>query len=179
MPKCSNTPLRWWELLAFKFWPSYFRATAPISFLTFEHDGMRFRAGSYSARGDISKTQRFRVFPRPTCIFRGLFLSFCTAATCKFSKLYFPPQFFCILLSTFVQILNLARPCRYRLLKNLVDGCRMQSCHTLTSGRNVKNTVFDIATKQLKAIPFCFVHCIPNLCDTIRFGAAGASNGKL
>ena len=42
---------------------------------------------------------------------QACFLTFCTAVECKFSKLYFLPQFVCILLSTFVQILSLARPC--------------------------------------------------------------------
>ena len=51
----------------------------------------------------------FRAFPRPT--FSGLFLIFCTAGECGFSKLYLLPQLVFILLSTFVQVLSLARPC--------------------------------------------------------------------
>ena len=108
-PNCSKAPLRWWELLAFKFWPSHFRAAAVISFFMVEHDGMPRTGVSYSAGCEISKTQSFRAFPRPT--FPGLFLIFCTAGECEFSKLYFLPQFVCILLSTFVHILSLARPC--------------------------------------------------------------------
>ena len=55
MPNCSKPPLRWWELLAFEFWPSYFRATAAIGFLMFDHDEMRCTAVSYSAGCDISE----------------------------------------------------------------------------------------------------------------------------
>ena len=41
----------------------------------------------------------------------GLFLVFCTAVECEFSKLYFLLQLVLFLLYTFVNILNLERPC--------------------------------------------------------------------
>jgi hypothetical protein len=126
-PNRSKPPLRWWEMLAFKFWPSYFRATAAISFLMFEHDAMRCTAVSYmfSAGCEIYETPRFCAFPRPKVT--GLFLIFCTAVECEFSKMYFLPQLVSILPSIFVQIPSLARPCissreqQLGNLRNLAD----------------------------------------------------------
>jgi hypothetical protein len=97
------------ELLAFKFWPIHFRATAAISFLLSEHDAMPCTAGGYSAGLDMSEPRD--VSPSRGSKITGLFLLFCTAAECEFSKLYFSPQPILFLLSTFVKILNLARPC--------------------------------------------------------------------
>jgi hypothetical protein len=108
-PNCSKPPLRWWELLAFKFWPSYFTTTAAISFLMIEHDAMRCTVVSCSTGCEISKTPSFCAFLRPT--FTGLFLVICTAGEYEFSKLYFLPPLVFILLSTFVHIPSLARPC--------------------------------------------------------------------
>ena len=55
-PNCSKAPPRWWELLAFKFWPSYFRATAVFLLLMFKHDAMPRTTVSYSAGCEILKT---------------------------------------------------------------------------------------------------------------------------
>jgi hypothetical protein len=55
------------------------------------------------------ETQRFRAFPRPTFT-RQFFLISCTARECEFFTLYLLLQLVFILLSTFVKILNLARP---------------------------------------------------------------------
>ena len=71
-PNCSKPPLRWWELLAFKFWPSHFRAAAVISFFMVEHDGMPRTGVSYSAGCEISETPRFCACPSPKMT--GLFL---------------------------------------------------------------------------------------------------------
>jgi hypothetical protein len=99
----------WWELLAFKFWPSCFRAKAAISFLMSEHDGVHCTAVSYSAGCENYGTQSFCAFLRPKVT--GLFLVYYTPVECEFSKLYFLPQLVFILPSTFVQILSLVRPC--------------------------------------------------------------------
>jgi hypothetical protein len=66
-------------------------------------------AVSYSAWCEISET--LANGPSRGCKINGLFLIFCTAIECEFSKLYFLLQLVFILLSTFVKILNLARPC--------------------------------------------------------------------
>ena len=55
--------------------------------------------------------KRAQIVPSRGSKVTGLFLIFCTAVECKFSKLYFLPQLAFISLSTFVKILNLARPC--------------------------------------------------------------------
>jgi hypothetical protein len=75
----------------------------------FEHDAMRRTAVSYSARCEISETPSFCAFPRPKATW--LFLIFCTVVECEFSKMYFLPQLVFILLSIFVHIPSLARPC--------------------------------------------------------------------
>jgi hypothetical protein len=132
----TSTLVRWWELLAFNFWPSYFRATAAISFLMFEDDAMRCtavivtslvggptRTLSVTRQGArFSKKAHFCAFPRPKVI--GPFLILCTAVECEFSKLYFLPHLVSISPSSFVQILSLARPCissREQQLGNLAD----------------------------------------------------------
>jgi hypothetical protein len=107
-PNCSKPPPRWWELRAFKFWPSYFRATAVFISLMFEHDGMPCTAVNYSVGCEISKTHAN--LPSQGSKITGLCLIFFTAVEYEFSKLYFLPQLVFILLSTFVNILNLARP---------------------------------------------------------------------
>jgi hypothetical protein len=94
--------------LAFKIWLAYFRATAPISFLMCEHDGMGCKVVRYSAWCEIFRTQPFRVIPRRK--FTDQFLIFCNAVACEFSKVYFLPQSVCILHSTFAQISNLVQP---------------------------------------------------------------------
>jgi hypothetical protein len=71
-PNCSKAPLRWWGLLAFKFWPSRFRAAAVISFFMFEHDGMPKTAIGYSVGYGISETQSFCACRSPKNT--GLFL---------------------------------------------------------------------------------------------------------
>ena len=129
-PNCSKAPLRWWELLAFKFWPSHFRAAAVISFFMVEHDGMPRTGVSYSAGCEISKTQSFCAFPSPTLT--RLFLNFCTAVEREFYKLYFPPQLVLFLPCTFVQIPSLARPC---ILNLGAAGSNWQICrdHLVTN----------------------------------------------
>jgi hypothetical protein len=52
-PNCSKAPLRWWELLAFEFWSSHFRAVAVFLLLMFEHDAMSRTTVSYSAGCEI------------------------------------------------------------------------------------------------------------------------------
>ena len=71
-PNCSKAPLRWWELLAFKFWPSYFRATAVFLLLMFKHDAMPRTTVSYSPGCEISETANFCACPSPKMT--GLFL---------------------------------------------------------------------------------------------------------
>ena len=76
--------------------------------LMFEHDGMPCTAVNYSVGCEISKTHAN--LPSRGSKITGLFLIFCTAVECEFSKLYFLPQLVFILLSTFVKILNLVWP---------------------------------------------------------------------
>jgi hypothetical protein len=62
-------------------------------------------------RQDARFPKRSAFVPSRAYIHRPVFWIFCNTIGCKLSKLYFLPQFFRILLSTFVQILNLARHC--------------------------------------------------------------------
>ena len=77
--------------------------------LMFEHDAMPCTAVSHSAGCEISKTPAN--LPSRGSKVTGLFLVFCTAVECEFSKLYFLLQLVLFLLYTFVNILNLERPC--------------------------------------------------------------------
>jgi hypothetical protein len=92
-PNCSKAPVRWWELLAFKFWPSHFRAAAVISFFMFEHDGMPRTAVSYSAGCEISETAHFCACPSPKNT--GLFLIFVPQLNVNFPDCTFYRSLYC------------------------------------------------------------------------------------